>query len=107
MRERLTEADLDGAERNLAWIGEPGSALDVAKRAIDEVRRLRGLVARLHRDDDAAPGLEEIHPSNEGRCPWCSGDVEPAPGPRHHAPSCPWTELEAEARAIEADKAQA
>jgi hypothetical protein len=65
---RLTDEELANAERSLAWMNEPGSALEVAKRAIAELREARALLLELEwgggDDNPQCPycGLDEHEP---------------------------------------------
>jgi hypothetical protein len=67
---RLTDEELANAERSLAWTEEPGSPLDVAKRAITELKEARALLLELEW------GGGDDNP----QCPYCGQD--------EHEPYC-------------------
>ncbi len=99
MGDRLTSAHLDRAEKRIEWTNDQDSPLDIAKRAIIEVRRLRRIIART-----VAPFPQGYEPVDEmGCCLFCGvrrTETEPHNGP------CPWPRLVEEAEAIRAEAEQ-
>jgi len=97
MNERMTEAELLEAEE-IVRAAEHDAAplrleiLDVAKQAVAEVRRLRGLLKPF----SGNVGYDTC-------CIGC-GDAMHAMGEPGHSPECPWIPLEAEASAIRAEE---
>jgi hypothetical protein len=96
MAERLTEAQLRQAARRIDRTGEPGSPLDIARRAIAEIHRLRSIIVSA-----VAPfpgGYEPV--DDTGCCLFCG--VRRSASDPHDGP-CAWPRLVEEAEAVAAE----
>ena len=67
--ERLTDEELAAAARSMPWTGARGTPLDVAKRAVEELREARELL-------ELVEWCGSLYPAGERVCPVCRAVAE-------------------------------